>query len=57
MDVKEVLLHKLIEHLTRRHAEAALGLEVVDVLRENICQVADVQKGVVRVNYIGAWLR
>ncbi len=57
MDVKKVLLYKLVEHRSRRHTEAALGLEVVHVLRKDVRQVADIQKGIVRVYNVGGKLR
>jgi hypothetical protein len=57
MNVKEVLLDKLIQHRSRRHTEAALGLEVVDVLRKDVREIADVEEGIVRVHNVGAELR
>lgn len=56
MDVKEVLLDKLIQHRSRRHTEAALGLEIIDILRKDVRQVADVQEGIVRVYNVGGEL-
>lgn len=55
--VEEILLDEFIQHRPCWHTEAALGLEVVDVLGEDVCQVANVKKWIVRVHDIGTELR
>lgn len=53
MDVKEVLLEELIEHGSSGHAQTALKLKKVDVLRRNVGEVAHCEKRIVGIDNIG----
>jgi hypothetical protein len=57
VNVEEVLLDELVEDGAGRHAEAALALEVVDIFRRDVGEVADAEEGVVGVGDVGgrAW--
>lgn len=52
MDVEEVLLDEFVENAPGRNSQAALELEIVDVLRRNVGEVADGEEGIVGVSHV-----